>query len=332
MPKEHTPRHGSMAYSPRKRAASEVPRFSSWPESSEGPRLQGFAGYKAGMTHAFVVDYRPTSTTSGQEVQIPVTVLEVPPMRIGAARFYKASTDGLICVGEVWFDKLDKELARAFPLPNGYKMEEAWKKIDLADVDEVRVITYTLPSKVTGVPKKEPEIMETRVGGGEVKDRLEFAKGILGKEVTIEDFVREGQMVDVAAVTKGKGFGGHIKRWGVKLLSHKNSKGRRNIGTGGSFLPGYVRPTTPQSGQIGFHQRTEFNKRILKIGQKGEEITPAGGFLHYGNVRNAYILLHGSIPGPTKRLVRLRDATRLAGVKVEKPELTFISTASKQGS
>ncbi len=86
MPKEHRPRHGSMGFSPRKRSESPVPHFSSWPEIETGPKLQGFAGYKAGMTHAFVVDYRPTSTTSGQEVQVPVTVIETPPMRVADAR------------------------------------------------------------------------------------------------------------------------------------------------------------------------------------------------------------------------------------------------------
>ena len=83
---------------------------------------------------------------------------------------------------------------------------------------------------------------------------------------------------------------------------------------------------------MGYHQRTEFNKRILKIGENGEEITPAGGFPHYGVIRNNYILIHGSIPGPTKRLICLREAIRYRrGIKVEKPELTYISTSSKQG-
>ena len=65
MPKEHRPRHGSMGFSPRKRSESPIPHFSSWPDPDGGnPKVQGFAGYKAGMTHAIVVDYRPTSTTS----------------------------------------------------------------------------------------------------------------------------------------------------------------------------------------------------------------------------------------------------------------------------
>jgi len=82
----------------------------------------------------------------------------------------------------------------------------------------------------------------------------------------------------------------------------------------------------------GLPSRTEFNKRILKIGEKGEEVTPAGGFPNYGVIRNSYIILHGSIPGPTKRLISMRDAIRYQrGVKVEKPEITYIRLQVNKG-
>src|SRR5207249_3886143 len=158
------------------------------------------------------------------------------------------------------------------PIPKEYDTEEAWSKVDPAHVDEVRVITYTQPSLVTGVPKKKPDLMENRVGGGSIEDRIKYARGLLGKEIPVTEFCREGSMVDVAAITKGKGWQGHHTRWGTRLLSHKNSKHRRNIGTLGNFQPGYVRPTVPQGGQFGYHQRTEYNKRILKIGDKAEEV------------------------------------------------------------
>ncbi|MEK6852108.1 MAG: 50S ribosomal protein L3 [Candidatus Thermoplasmatota archaeon] len=334
MPKEGRPRHGSMGFSPRKRAESEVPHFSSWPDIPEGPKLQAFAGYKAGMTHAFIVDYRPTSTTAGQEVQVPVTVIECPPMRVAAVRFYTRTYEGLRSMSEVWADKVDEDLARLLPVPKKGKADEQWAALDLAKVEDVRALTYTQPSLVTGIPKKVPDLMETRVGGGTIEERLAYARSILGKEVRVTDFAKDGAMVDVAAVTKGKGFKGHHTRWGTKLLSHKNSKHRRNIGTLGSFQPGYVRPTVPQSGQVGYHQRTEYNKRLLKIGQNGEEVTPNGGFLHYGSIRNPYVIVHGSIPGPTKRLVRLRDAARShVYVTLEKaPELVYLSKQSKQGA
>lgn len=323
-----------MAYSPRKRATSEVPHFASWPDVDDGPRLQGFAGYKAGMTHAFVVDYRPTSTTAGQEVHVPVTVVECPPMRVAAIRLYARAQEGLRSIGEVWAERVDDELARRFPIPRNPKPGEAWERVDLGTVEDLRALTSTQPARVAGIPKKAPELMETRIGGGTVEERIAYAKSILGKEVHVSDFVRDGAIVDVAAVTKGKGFQGQVRRWGIKLLSHKNSKHRRNVGTLGSFQPGYVRPTVPQSGQMGYHQRTEYNKRVLKVGEDGGEITPNGGFLHYGIVRNPYVLLHGSVPGPAKRLVRLRDAARAhVYVKLEKaPELTYVSTQSNQGA
>lgn len=318
-----------MAYSPRKRARSQTPHINHWPQGGDNPKIQGFMGYKAGMTHAFVVDYRPTSTTSGREVIMPVSVVETPPMKIAAARFYIKTHQGLETIGEIWSEKLDAELAKRLSLPKKTQKQN-W---DLAkNCDDVRVLVYTQPKFVTGIPKKVPEMREMRVSGGTIDERVEYVKGILGKELSINDVVREGDMLDIIAITKGKGFQGHVQRWGVKLLTHKNSKHRRMIGTAGSWHPNWIQATVPQAGQMGYHQRTEYNKRVLKIGDNGEDITPAGGFPHYGKINNAYILLHGSIPGPAKRVVSMRDAIRYKrGVKVETAEISYISTTSKQG-
>ncbi len=330
MPDIHHPKRGSHGFSPRKRARAETPHIKSWPEGLEKPKIQGFLGYKAGMTHTFIVDYRPTSTTSGREVMMPVSVVETPPMKIAAVRAYKKDVHGLQTIGELWAEKLDPELAKRLPLLKKQK-KKTWDFTK--EADEIRVIVYTQPKLVTGIPKKIPEIREMRISGGSLEEQIAYAKGILGKEIKINDTIKEGDMLDVIAVTKGKGFQGHVKRWGVKLLTHKNSKHRRMIGTQGSWHPNWVQATVPNAGQMGYHQRTEYNKRVLKVGENGEEITPTGGFPHYGVVQNSYILLHGSIPGPTKRLVSMRDAIRYQrGVKVEKPEITYISTTSKQGA
>ena len=53
MVRHHQPRKGSVAFSPRKRAAKETPRIKSWPQTDD-PQLLGLAGYKDGMTHALV--------------------------------------------------------------------------------------------------------------------------------------------------------------------------------------------------------------------------------------------------------------------------------------
>ena len=84
-------------------------------------------------------------------------------------------------------------------------------------------------------------------------------------------------------------------------------------------------------GQMGYQQRTEFNKRILKIGEDGTEITPAGGFLHYGLLKSPYVLIKGSVPGPVKRLVRIRPAIRQGEHHIRSPVIEFMSVQSKQG-
>ena len=347
----HHSRRGSLGFSPRKRAKQQQGRWRSFPEGDpqrgEDIRLQGFCGYKVGMTHVFIFDFRETSTTSKQEVAEPATVVEVPPMRVGGVRLYAQSTDGMKALTQVWSTKLGKELRRRTGakhvspkarkldsdpnLPRSKQNAQDLLKIDPITVDDVRVICYTQPTLVTGLPKAKPELIEIRVTGGQMGGRIEYATKMLGKEVKFTDFSNQGNMVDVTAVTKGKGWTSGIKRWNVKLLTHKNSKHRRQLGTLGPWHPSYVTFRVPQSGQMGYHQRTEFNKRVLKYGEDPAEINAKGGFVRYGLVGNPYILLHGSIPGPAKRLIRLRDPTRFHRKQGVKVEMTYVSTASKQG-
>jgi large subunit ribosomal protein L3 len=61
-------------------------------------------------------------------------------------------------------------------------------------------------------------------------------------------------------------------------------------------------------------------------------VTPAGGFPHYGEVRASCILLHGSVPGPAKRLLRFRTPIRSTVATVEKVDIRYLSTRSKQGA
>ena len=324
-----------MAFSPRKRARSETPHVSSWAAvEGDDPKILGFAGYKVGMSHIMAVDYRKKSTTAGQEIRMPVTIVEIPPMKVIGARGYIQDTYGLRTLTEAWEKKIDKDLERTLPIPKSHDAKAAWKKMSDSDLEEVRLLVHTQPRMVTGIPKKRPEIMQMAVGGGSVDAQIEFAKEMMGKEFTMSDFTQDGEMLDAIAVTTGYGFQGHVKRWGVKLLTHKNSKHRRMIGNLGPFSPGYVVSTVPQAGQTGYHQRTEYNKRLLKIGDNPDEINPKGGFLNYGLIRGNYALLHGSLPGPSKRLIRFRKAVRFHGKKTDSvvvPEITMISQESQQG-
>jgi large subunit ribosomal protein L3 len=328
MTKRHRPRRGSLAYSPRKRAKSEIPRIRSWPQQGE-PEIQGFAGYKAGMTHVIIVDDTPNSPTEGLEISVPVTAVETPPMKIAALRAYQKTSYGKRIELETWASDISGNLAKLRPLPKKGALDAG----SLDGADEIRVLAYTSPAAVSGIPKKVPELMEMPVGGDDVNAAYTYAHGMLGKEIEAVNVFKEGTLIDVAAVTKGKGVQGPVKRWGVTIQDRKAFRGGkgRHIGNLGPWNPARVRWTVPQLGQMGYQQRTEYNKRILKIGSDGTTVTPAGGFIGYGVVKGAYVLLHGSIPGPSKRLIRMRHASRPKKTARAIPELSYISLQSKQG-
>ncbi len=385
--KKSAPRRGSLGVRPRKRAARLVPRVRSWPDPAiSQPMLLGYLAYKAGMTHAIIIDDRPHSRTSGKEIFVPITVLEAPPIIVLGARFYKYSisaggllsigdvvrspVDGLVKVAEMFKDNefvglTERELVKKYlhglrkRLPSlvkpdksseyGYAfIEKDWEarldKLASGDIRDVRVLVSTIPV-LTGIGKKAPELLEIRVGGGTIEDRVKYIKNILGGALTVRDVLSgpikqgeeiklfsEGGYADVIGVTKGKGFQGVIKRFGVKELPrwHKHRKGSRKIGAR-SYGSG-VMATTPQAGQMGYHRRTDYNKRIIKTGENGLEVTPKGGFVGYGIVRTHYVLLHGSVMGPRKRVVVLRYPIRPPDwVPESAPQIVYLSLSSKQG-
>lgn len=320
----HKPHRGSMQFWPHKRAKRAYARVRTWLNRSKDVKLLAFPGYKAGMTHILLQNPNPNSPAKGMQIQVPVTVLECPPLRVYSIRYYKKGTYGTELVGEVFAKKYDKSLSRKVkPSKKDGKEPE--------DYDDVRVVVYTLPVK-TGLEKKKPELMEIGIGGTDPKQKAEFAKSLLDKEVRLSEVFKEGHLVDVHAVTKGKGFQGTVKKFGVKILQHKSEKKKRGIGNLGSWTPKKVQFTVAQPGKFGFHLRTEYNKLLLKLGDKPEEINVKGGYLHYGNIKNDYVLIKGSVPGHVKRLVTITDPIRpRLKFKPFQPEIKYLSLESKQG-
>jgi large subunit ribosomal protein L3 len=290
------------------------------------------------MTHILSRDLNPRSPSAGQEVRVPVTVVECPKMRILGVRGYQMTPYGKQAIGEAWADAKQiveafSELFKRLPERKEHDAEKHFENLESADLCEFRLIVATQPGTVSGIPTKVPDVMEMGLDGGSISDQLTFAKEKLGEEYSFADTFEEGGLTDIVAVTKGYGWQGVIRRFGGKLQSHKNSKKRRQHGNMGDFGTGYVRKTIRQGGQTGYHQRTEYNKRVLRIASPEDHaITPAGGFLHYGEVNSDYILVKGSVPGPAKRLIRFRDATRGSDKTLHEYEITYVSTASKQGA
>lgn len=329
-----------MGFSPRVRASSEVPRISTWPDDSGQVGLQGFAGYKAGMSHVVLINDEPDSPREGMEETVPVTVVETPPVRAVALRAYEQTPYGQRPLTEIWTDEVHEDLERAVDLPDPNERGDdrgqeqiVRDALEAGDLGDVRLITHTLPGELPSVPKRKPDVMETRIGGSTLDERVDFAMELLadGGEHTVSDVFRAGEYADVAGVTKGQGTQGPVKRWGVQKRKGKHYRQgwKRRIGNLGPWNPSRVRSTVPQQGQTGYHQRTELNKRIISIGD--EDVTPAGGFINYGEVGGGYVLVKGSLPGPKQRLVRLRPAVRPNDQPRLDPEVRYVSTESDQG-
>ncbi len=315
------PKHGSRAFWRRKRAPKLVPRIRSWPSGGNaGKGLLGFAGFKAGMTHVLMID-DSESPTKGQEVTRAATILEVPPLFVYAVVAYENTPYGLKAFTQVCAPNAPKAFSKVFPLAK--KNAKGFKEIEknVWRLSEARVLAFTQPYK-TGFGSKKPQPLEIGVGGSNAAEKLAVARELLGKEVSFNQVFSEGDFVDVVAVTKGKGWQGVVKRFGVALNPRKATKARRHGGSIGSERQAKVFYSVPRAGQTGFHRRAEFNKRILKISKDASEISPSGATAHYGKIRGEFILLEGSIPGPNKRIVRLRKPLFKRSPK--KPELKMI--------
>lgn len=119
-----------------------------------------------------------------------------------------------------------------------------------------------------------------------------------------------------------------MKRFGIKVRTRKNKLKMRHLGTMGPVTPSRVLPgAIAQAGQMGFQTRTEFNKRLIKIGNEGVKVR--GGFVNYGEVEKKFIFIEGSVPGSKKRLVFFRKSFRKPDAK-EPVEIKAVHLESQQ--
>ena len=277
MVKYHAPRRGSLGFR-RKRARRIYPQISSWPEVDK-VTLLGYPAYKVGMVSVQERNLLVSERAMWYNLErvVAATVLEAPPIRIIGLRAYSLDPYGLKSLTEVWtpyFSRYERKyLKKKLPLPNKSvqdlkeemerKIKMIEEAIDNGKVEEIRAIVRTSPN-LTTIGKKKPEVLEIKIGG-DPKEAFKWGLEKLGKFVRVFDVFEPGMFVDTIAVTKGKGFAGVVKRFGVTLLPPKSKKGRRRIGTLGPWTPGRIMWTVPRPGQLGFFRRTEFNKQIMAI-------------------------------------------------------------------
>lgn len=292
--KHSAPRRGSLAYRPRGRAKSLVPRIRTWPKvEAEKPTLLGFPGYKAGTIHVITVDDRAKTPNFGKPLFNLSSVLTVPEAQVVGLRLYGHENGHDLVIADV-----------------KPKTEVSADKLPLDRTTRVAAVISSVPHDA-GLSQKKPIVLEVGVSGGDAKSQVEYVAGLMGKKVKFADTFKAGMYVDVLGITKGKGFEGPVTRFGIKRKQHKSRKSVRAIGVIGPWHPAAVMYTVARAGQMGFHQRTETGKRILVVGNSSANpITPQGGFEHFGNVGGDYAVVRGSVAGPARRFVMVRLRAR----------------------
>lgn len=362
------PRHGNLAFVPRRRARGPQGRIRSFPrdDKSQAPHLTAFACFKAGVTHICRDLDRPGSKMHKKEIIEAVTVMDSPPMIAVGFVGYNPSPTGRKCFDSIFAQHLPESLRRRYvkrwfeshkkPFTKyakkfanrgqRAKIEKRIRKIKKM-CSTIRLLAITQPY-LTMAKQKKSHLLEIQINGGTTSDKVDFALKLFEQEIPITSIFEESEMVDMIGVTKGHGFQGVIKRFGVTRLPRKTHRGLRKVACIGAWHPPRVSWTIARAGQFGFHHRTMMNMKIYKIGKSMKEdkgnarcetdltdktITPMGGFPHYGIVRNDYLLIKGAVTGSRKRLITLRklirpNATRAAQEKIT---LKFIDTSSKYG-
>jgi large subunit ribosomal protein L3 len=107
-----------------------------------------------------------------------------------------------------------------------------------------------------------------------------------------------GQFVDVAGVTKGKGFAGAMKRWNFRGLeaSHGVSVSHRSHGsTGNRQDPGKTFKNKKMAGHLGQERVTTLNLQIAGV-----------------DAERNLVLVRGAVPGSKGTYVLMRDAIKKA--------------------
>jgi large subunit ribosomal protein L3 len=121
-------------------------------------------------------------------------------------------------------------------------------------------------------------------------------EGLNVGQVLSSDFIKEGDLVDLTSVSKGKGFQGGVKRFHMHggNKTHGASVNHRSLGSIGNRAdPGKCFKNKKMPGQMGNARVTIQNTKVIKI-----------------DTENKLMLVHGSIPGPKSGIVSVRKAVK----------------------
>merc|ERR1719158_893621 len=322
----------------------------------------------AGMTHIVREVDRPGSKLNKKEVVESVSVLEAPPMIVAGFVGYVETPRGLRALTSVWAGHLSEECKRRFYKTWHKSKQKAFTKYQKrweaaskgsevamsAEIERakkycqvIRAICHTQMGKVK-IGQKKANIKEIQINGGSTEQKVDFAMGLFEQEVKVADVFGQDEMIDIIGSTRGHGYNGVITRWGCSRLPRKTHRGLRKVACIGTWHPARVQFQVPRAGQDGYHHRTEINKKIYKVGKSVRDdphnaqgsnditekaITPMGGFPHYGEVNEDFLMIKGTCGGPKTRVLTFRKSllAQTSRRAQEQVNLKFIDTSSKFG-
>merc|ERR1712224_402330 len=184
----------------------------------------------------------------------------------------------------------------------------------------IRAICHTQVGKVK-IGQKKANIKEIQINGGTTEQKIDFAVNLFEKEVPVASVFNQDEMIDIIGSSRGHGYNGVVTRWGCMRLVRKSHRGLRKVACIGTWHPARMQFQVPRAGQRGYHHRTSINHKIYRVGKSIKDephsaqtendlteksITPIGGFCHYGEVNEDWVMLKGGVVGCRKRIITLR--------------------------
>lgn len=131
-----------------------------------------------------------------------------------------------------------------------------------------------------------------------LRDPAVVAQYTPGQQLDVADLIKEGEKVDVAGTTIGKGFQGSIKRWGMKrgAMTHGSKSHREHGSTGPGTTPGRTFPGLKMAGHMGNVRRKSKALQVLKV-----------------DTERKAIVVKGSVPGKAGNILEIAPA-KIVGV------------------
>ena len=178
------------------------------------------------------------------------------------------------------------------------------KTVEKDGYNAIQLAAVTVREKVSNKAK----IGHTNKANTAPKRFLKEIRGVNVEEYTLGQVIdasifKEGEIVDVSGISKGKGFQGVIKRYNQSRgpMGH-GSQYHRGVGSLGTMLPMHVLKGKKLPGHMGNVASTIQNLEVVAV-----------------DLENNVILIKGNVPGPKKSLVMIKTSVK-KGEKVNPAE------------